>query len=120
MHANDALPTGPRTLSARTVFEGQQEIEIELYEQSGARPGPEMEENKFLNEGKGSITGLPPLPKASPLEIEMKVDEEGLLEVNATEPSTGKSLRIEVRVSVLSEEEVREATSTVSALTVSS
>ncbi|OXM47038.1 hsp70 family protein [Amycolatopsis alba DSM 44262] len=120
VHANDALPTGPQTLSARTVAEGQREIEIELYEQSGARPGPEMEENKFLNEGKGAITGLPALPKASPLEIEMQVDEEGLLKVEATEPSTGKSLRIEVRVSVLSEEEVREATSTVSALTVSS
>ncbi len=120
VHANDPLPTGAQTLDARTVYEGQREIEVELFEQSGAVAGPEMSENKFLNEGKGSITGLPPLPKGSPLKIEMEVDDEGLLRVEATEPSTGNSLRIEVRVSVLSEEQIAEATKTVSALTVSS
>lgn len=120
VHANDPLPTGTQVLDARTVYEGQREIEVELFEQSGAVAGPEMSENKFLNEGKGSITGLPPLPKGSPLKIEMEVDDEGLLRVEATEPSTGKSLRIEVRVSVLSEEQIEEATKTVSALTVSS
>ncbi|MEU4249052.1 Hsp70 family protein [Amycolatopsis sp. NPDC026612] len=120
VHANDALPTGVQVLDARTVYEGQREIEIELFEQSGAVAGPEMSENKFLNEGKGSITGLPPLPKGSPLKIGMEVDDEGLLRVEATEPSTGNSLRIEVRVSVLSEEQIEEATKTVSALTVSS
>jgi molecular chaperone DnaK len=120
VHANDPLPTGTQVLDARTVSEGQQEIEVELYEQSGAVAGPEMAENKYLNDGKGSIRGLPPLPKGSPLKIEMEVDAEGLLRVDATEPSTGKSLKIEVRVSVMSEAQVEEATKTVSALTVSS
>ncbi|GLY38264.1 molecular chaperone DnaK [Amycolatopsis sp. NBRC 101858] len=120
VHANDPLPTGTQVLDARTVYESQQEIEVELYEQSGAVAGPRMAENKYLNDGKGSITGLPPLPKGSPLKIEMEVDAEGLLRVDATEPSTGKSLTIEVRVSVLSEAQVEEATKAVSALTVSS
>jgi molecular chaperone DnaK (HSP70) len=120
VHANDTLPTGGQVLDARTVYEGQREIEVELYEQSGAVAGPEMSENKFLNEGKGSITGLPALPKGSPLKIEMEVDDEGLLRVRGTEPTTGKSLRIEVQVSVLSEAQVEEATRAVSALTVSS
>lgn len=120
VHANDTLPAGPRLLDASTVYEGQREIEIELYEQSGAVAGRGMSENKFLNEGRGSITGLPPLPKGSPLQIVMSVDEEGLLKVKASEPSTGKELKIEVKVSVLSDEQVEEAAHTVSALTVSS
>ena len=120
VRANDTLPTGPQQLHARTVDEGQREIEIELYEQSGAVAGRAMSENKLLNESNRSIKGLPPLPKGSPVQIVMTVDAEGLLQVNATEPSTGKALEIKVKVSVLSEEQVEEATSTVSALTVSS
>ncbi|MFD7657219.1 Hsp70 family protein [Actinosynnema sp. NPDC059797] len=120
VHANDTLPTGDRELDARTVEDGQRAVEIELYEQSGEVAGEEMDENKFLNEGSGAIDGLPPLPAGSPVRIVMKVDEEGLLEVTATEESTGKALDIKVRVSVLSTEQVEEAVEMVSGLTVSS
>ena len=50
----------------------------------------------------------------------MSVDNEGLLVVTATEQATGKELVIKVRVSVLSVQEVEEATRVVSGLTVSS
>ncbi|QUH03375.1 Hsp70 family protein [Saccharopolyspora erythraea] len=120
VHANDALPTEVRDLQAATVEEGQQGIEIELFEQSGVVAGPELAENKALNEGKGLIDGLPPMPIGSPIDIRMTVDAEGLLELNATEPSTGKSLDIKVRVSVRSDEEVAEAAKVVAGITVSS
>ncbi|CAM02389.1 molecular chaperone DnaK (HSP70) [Saccharopolyspora erythraea NRRL 2338] len=120
VHANDALPTEVRNLQAATVEEGQQGVEIELFEQSGVVAGPELAENKALNEGKGLIDGLPPMPVGSPVDIRMTVDAEGLLELNATEPSTGKSLDIKVRVSVRSDEEVAEAAKVVAGITVSS
>lgn len=120
VHANDSLPTEPRTLNAETVEDGQQSIEIELFEQSGAVAGTDLSENEALNEGNGVIDGLPPLPAGSPLDIQLSVDAEGLLELNASEPSTGKSLEIKVRVSVRSDEEVAEATELVGGITVSS
>ena len=52
--------------------------------------------------------------------MRMTVDAEGLLELTATERSTGKSLDIKVRVSVRSDEEVAEATRAVAGITVSS
>jgi molecular chaperone DnaK (HSP70) len=119
VHANDSLPTGWRELNARTVYEGQTEIEVELYEQSGAKPGPEMIENKHLNDGKGTIRDLPSVPQGSPIHIQMQVDAEGLLTVKAKEETTGKDLTINVKVSILSEEQVQLATEAVSALTVS-
>jgi molecular chaperone DnaK len=119
VHANDALPTGWRELVARTVYEGQTEVEVDLYEQSGAKPGPEMIENKHLNDGKGMIKDLPRVPKGSPIHIQMCVDDEGLLTVKAKEETTGKELTINVKVSMLSEEQVDLATEAVSALTVS-
>ncbi|HKS48324.1 MAG TPA: Hsp70 family protein [Amycolatopsis sp.] len=118
VHANDPLPTGARELTAATVVAGQRQVEIELYEQSGAKAGKELAENKPLTDGAGLIDGLPPLPVGSPIHIEMRVDDEGLLTVDATEPSTGKTLNIQVRVSVLSEEQLAQATDRVSALTV--
>ncbi|KAA5828803.1 Hsp70 family protein [Saccharopolyspora hirsuta] len=119
VHANDPLPTEERTLEASTIYEGQTGVNIELYEQSGVVAGPDLAENKEISEGKGTIDGLPPLPAGSPVNIRMTVDDEGLLELTATEPSTGKSLDIKVRVSVRSDEEVEEAARKVAGITVS-
>lgn len=119
VHANDPLPTEQK-ITTETVYEGQRAVSVELYEQSGVVAGQEMEENKFLNDGAGTIDGLPPLPVGSPVHITMEVDNEGLLAVHAKEQSTGKDLTIKVRVGVLTDEEVEEATRVVSGLTVSS
>jgi molecular chaperone DnaK len=120
VHANDPLPTGERTLDAFTLEDQQREVDIELYEQSGVVAGEELAENKPLNEGKGTIGPLPPLPAKSPIKIRMSVDNEGLLVLDATEPTSGRSVNIQVRVSVLSSEEVDRATEIVGGLTVSS
>ncbi|MGW3467339.1 Hsp70 family protein [Saccharopolyspora sp. NPDC000995] len=119
VHANDSLPTDERVLEAATVEDGQTGVMIELFEQSGVVAGPDLDENKPINEGKGLIDGLPQLPAGSPVNIRMTVDDEGLLELTATEPSTGKSLDIKVRVSVRSDEEVAEAKKVVAGITVS-
>jgi molecular chaperone DnaK (HSP70) len=118
VHANDTLPTGNRPLTARTLWDNQRSVQIELFEQSGVVAGPDLAENKPINEGAGTITGLPPLPAGSPLDIVMSVTEEGLLELTATEPTSGNSLRIEVRVSTMTAEQIEEATELVSGLTV--
>jgi molecular chaperone DnaK len=118
VHANDKLPTGPRTLRVGTVRANQQSVEVELYEQSGVVEGPDMAENKALTDARDSIDGLPPMPAGSPVDISMQVDSEGLIQLAATEPTSGKSLRINVRVSVMSTEQVDQATELVSGLTV--
>jgi molecular chaperone DnaK (HSP70) len=117
--ANDTLPTEWRVLNAATVSEGQQAVEIELFEQSGIVAGPQMDENKALTDGAGRIEGLPPLPAGSPVDIEMMVGAEGLLTIKACERSTGKELLINVNVSTMTEEQVEDATKVVAGLTVS-
>lgn len=119
VQANDQLPTGDKHLATETVDDGQTGVQIELYEQAGTVAGEEMEDNKPVNQGSGLITGIPALPAGSPIEIRMSVDDEGLLQLHATEPASGKSLDIQVSVSVLSDAEVAEATEVVAGLTVS-
>ncbi|MFD6680167.1 Hsp70 family protein [Micromonospora parva] len=118
VHANESLPITQRELSARTVVEGQTAIEIELYEQAGAEESPELSANKPVDQGKGQISGLPPLPRHSPISITMDVSDGGELKLQAVELSHGKELLIEVQVSLLSEEDVQEARDIVAGITV--
>lgn len=119
VQANDQLPTGDKYLTAETVDDGQTGVQIELYEQAGTVAGEEIEDNKPVNQGSGLIAGIPALPAGSPIEIRLSVDDEGLLQLQATEPTSAKSLDIRVSVSVLSDAEVAEATEVVAGLTVS-
>ena len=118
VHASEDLPSGSRALSAQTTFPNQTEIEIEVYEQAGSTESRELSDNKAVDRGAGKITGLPPLAAGSPLDITMEVDDEGHLSVYAVEPSTGRDLTISIRVSVLSEEQVVQATAAISAIAV--
>jgi len=120
VHADEKLPSGPRPLEASTLVHHQPDLEIVVYEQAGGEESPDLSANKPVDRGNGLITGLPPLPAGSPIDIMMTVDDEGLLTVRAIEPTSGKNLTIEVRVSVLTEEEVVRATEKISAITVRS
>jgi molecular chaperone DnaK len=119
VHANELLPTGDKYLRAETVDEGQTSVEVELYEQAGIVASERIEDNKPVSQGSGVIAGIPPLPAQSPIDIRMSVDEEGLLQMHATEPVSGRQLDIQVSVSVLSDAEVVEAAKMVAGLTVS-
>jgi molecular chaperone DnaK (HSP70) len=118
VHADEQLPSGERPLAAQTVVEGQTAIQIEVYEQAGSTESPELDANKAVDQGAGEISGLPALRKGSPIEIVMKIDDEGLLNLHAVEPSTRKELDIDVRVSILSEAEVQQAKEVVAGITV--
>ncbi|MEU8086554.1 Hsp70 family protein [Micromonospora sp. NPDC049101] len=118
VHANESLPIKQRELRASTVVEGQTAIEIELHEQAGAEESPELSANKPVDNGARQISGLPPLPRHSPISITMDVSEGGQLTLHAVEPTSGKELLIEVQVSVLTEEEVQKARNIVAGITV--
>jgi molecular chaperone DnaK len=118
VHADEQLPSGERVLHAQTVVEGQTSVHIEIYEQAGSTESPELDANKPVDKGEGTIGPLPPLRRGSPIEIKMEIDDEGQLDLTAVEPSTGEKIKIQVRVSILSEEEVEEAREVVAGITV--
>ena len=103
LHASQPLPAAHQ-LSAATGADGQEGVEIAIYEQAGAQESPRIEDNQQVIES--AITGIPPLPAGSPIDITVNVDNEGLLSVTAVEPVSGKKLDVEVRVNMLPEEQV--------------
>jgi molecular chaperone DnaK len=100
----------PRTLVASTVMANQPGVEIEIWEQAGASPSPDLAANHRVDDA-GLIEGLAPfrLPAGSPVNIEMGVDAEGTVKLRAVEPTSGNELEMNVRISVLSTEQVEEA-----------
>ncbi|MBV9164173.1 MAG: Hsp70 family protein [Pseudonocardiales bacterium] len=119
--ANDPLPTGDRTFAAQTVHHAQTEVLIELYEQAGTVVSEELSANNPLHDGSGRITGIPPQPvgQLAKIDIVMSIDEDGLLQLRATERSTGNDLVIKVAVG-LSTEQLGQAIDAISKISVSS
>ncbi|HWR47653.1 MAG TPA: Hsp70 family protein [Pseudonocardiaceae bacterium] len=119
--ANDPLPTGDRTLAAHTVHHRQTEVLIALYEQAGTVVSEELSANNPLTNGSGLITGIPPQPvgQFAKIDVVMSIDEDGLLQLRATERSTGNDLVIKVTIG-LSTEQLEQAIDAVSNISVSS
>jgi molecular chaperone DnaK len=119
--ANDPLPTGNRTLPAETIDHNQTEVLIQLYEQAGAVVSEERSANNPLHDGSGCIAGIAPQPvgKLAKIDIVMSIDEDGLLQLRATERSTGNELVMRVTVG-LSTEQLGHAISAVSKISISS
>ena len=118
--AQTQLPFPGRTFVANTLTARQEEIEIEIWEQAGASPSRDLAANHRVDEA-GRITGLGPfaLPIGSPINIDIKVDAEGTVRLHAVEPVSGRDVQMNVRISILSEEQVAEAKIAHAGLTVS-
>ena len=111
LEANRPLPASPDTQQFYTVYPDQVAISIEIWEQAGAVASSEPADNNKI--GDGLITGLPPLPQESPIDVTFRMNETGLLRVEAVELKTGKKLKMELHTGGLAEAEVDEARSAI-------
>lgn len=108
--AQTQLACQAKTLGASTVMPNQPAVEIEIWEQAGEVPSPDLAANHRVDDA-GLIEGLGQfsLPAGSPVNIDIKVDEEGTVKLHAVEPTSGHDLQMNVRISILSQEQVDEA-----------
>ena len=115
-HANESLPISVEQ-PAHTYFAGSTEIAIEIFEQQGERESEVVEHNKELTPESGAtFTGLPYLPKNSPIDIKLSIDTEGLATLTAFEPQSAQNLRIGVRLAVMQAEDEARAKEIVASL----
>ena len=115
--AQTQLPHQADKFTAGTMRTNQDTIEIEIWEQAGAVPDEVLSANHRVDNA-GLIEGLGTfrLPAGSPVDITFDVDAEGTVNLLAVEPTSGKQLRMSVKISIMSDEQVGKEKAIVSAL----
>jgi len=110
-HAQDPLPTPPIRETPETYSDDTTELTIRIYEQTGERESEAIDDNREITPEAGAIfTGLPRLPKGSPIEVTLQIDAEGLATLSAVEPRSRQQLTLNAALSVMQKEEQEEAT----------
>ncbi|GGJ02782.1 hypothetical protein GCM10011581_44800 [Saccharopolyspora subtropica] len=100
-----------------TVLNGQRSVRIQVFEQSGDVPSPEVAHNRRVLDGE--FTGLPDLPAGAVIEVTLRVSADGLLSVTAREPLSGAALELSAYVDgVVDAAASRELAGTIAGLTV--
>ncbi|MFG1641276.1 Hsp70 family protein [Amycolatopsis sp. NPDC049252] len=92
VHRNAPLPAAATTEFC-TIVAGQDSVRVQVFEQAGELPSEDPAANRRVLDGE--LTGLPPLPAGSPIELTLRVSEDGLLRVTAREPRSGTVLELE-------------------------
>jgi molecular chaperone DnaK len=117
LEANRPLPAAPQTKQFYTKYPDQTSILIEIWEQAGSVASSDLSDNTKI--GQGVISGLPELPKHSPVDVTFRMNGTGLLTVDAEELRTHKRLKFDLQIKGLSGDQLEAAKDTVSGYEVS-
>ena len=96
VHANSPLPVTRIDERFGTILADQESIRIQVYEQAGSSPSPEVAHNRRVLDGE--LTKIGSLPAGSVIRITMKIAIDGRLTVTAHEPVSGRELTLEAFV----------------------
>ncbi|GLZ42326.1 Hsp70 family protein [Actinokineospora sp. NBRC 105648] len=95
VHHNEPLPARA-SIRLATIVNHQRRVRVQVYEQAGDIPSTATTDNRRVLDG--ILEGLPELPAASPIDLEIGVDTDGLLSVSAVEPRSGNTLTLRAYV----------------------
>ncbi|MCZ2826073.1 MULTISPECIES: Hsp70 family protein [unclassified Modestobacter] len=115
-HAQDSLPLDIRETPV-TYSDDTTELMIRIFEQSGEKESDVVADNREITPDSGAtFTGLPRLPKGSPVEVNLAIDAEGLATLSAVEPRSGQQLTVTATLSVMQKEQLEAATKIVAGM----
>jgi molecular chaperone DnaK (HSP70) len=96
VHANTPLPVTRTEERFGTILADQESVRVQVYEQAGPSPSPEVAHNRRVLDGE--LTKIGSLPAGSVIRITMKITVDGRLSVIAHEPVSGRELTLEAFV----------------------
>ncbi len=111
--ANTPLPVERVENRFGTIVANQQSVRVQVYEQAGPVPSPDIGHNRRVLDGE--LTGIGKLKAGSVIRITMRIAVDGRLTVIAHEPKSGRELKLEAFVEgVIDSAETERLTSLVS------
>ena len=96
VHTNTPLPVTRTEERFGTILANQDSVRIQVYEQAGPSPSPEVAHNRRVLDGE--LTKIGALPAGSVIRITVKIALDGRLTVIAHEPVSGRELTLEAFV----------------------
>ena len=96
VQANTPLPVTRTEERFGTILPDQESVRIQVYEQAGPSPSPEVAHNRRVLDGE--LTKIGSLPAGSVIRITVKIAIDGRLTVIAHEPVSGRELTLEAFV----------------------
>ena len=104
LHPNTLLPA---EVSLRERTTPDSVCRVVIVEQDSALASSRPEANRVVSQANIEIPS--DVPVGSPIDITLRLDEDGTLKVRAVEPSSGRELKLEAKVEgVMSQQEVEE------------
>jgi molecular chaperone DnaK (HSP70) len=104
-----SIPDAMVTKTYGTFEANQDSVAIEVFENEFTEDEVEVDQSKAI--GDGEISGLPPnLPAGSPIQVTFKINENGILDVEAIEKTSNKVLNFQIQTAnVMNQEEIEAA-----------
>lgn len=93
--ANTPLPV-ERTETFGTIAHNQDRVRVQVYEQAGSAPSPEVGHNRRVLDGE--LTQIGALPAGSLIKITIRIAVDGRLTVIAHEPRSDRELQLDAYV----------------------
>lgn len=120
VNQNDMIPLSePVVREYSTVADGQEEVDLTLYQQASDVPSEDVALNDIISGSESMLTGIPPLPKGQPIQVKFFVAADGMITVEGTHVPSGRSIESRVRIGVMNEEEISAARTTMMKVSVS-
>jgi molecular chaperone DnaK (HSP70) len=94
--ANTPLPVEKTEQRFGTILDHQESVRVQVYEQAGPAPSPEVGHNRRVLDGE--LTQIGSLAAGSVIRITVQIAIDGRLTVIAHEPRSGRELRLEAYV----------------------
>lgn len=94
--ANTPLPVERTESRFGTIVANQESVRVQVYEQAGPVPSPDVEHNRRVLDGE--LTGIGKLKAGSVIRITIRIAIDGRLTVIAHEPKSGRELKLEAFV----------------------
>ena len=110
---NQEMPQGSpyvKKATFGTYADGQESIQVSIYENDEEADLIEIEGREPIMSATFDLGGS--FPKDSPIDVTFSLNEDGILDVLAVEPSSGREFPMQIETSCLSKEQIEEIKST--------
>lgn len=117
---NATIPLAePVSRTYLTRHDGQTGVDLTLFQQASDVASPDPALNEVITGAETKLSGIPPLPAGQEIRVDLSVAGDGLISIHGTHVASGQSVTANVRIGVMSEEQIAAARASLRGMKVS-